>query len=783
MQTWLSANEIAAFVAPGLPTSANRVLMLSRDAGWPHRQRAGSRTKEFALDALPLEAQVFIRNRQLAAEASVLAGVPLLAHAPEAAPVVAPAEVPNDVTATIRAARAKLEAAERDAKIQRRAAARVALGTKSEKAQSKGYARAEILDSCDAWLRARCDEALAAGVKPLALLQGQHLFCAEYNAGRVAVHPATRERVQTVSVATLGRWREKLKGDGLGGLADNRGGRAGSAKIDQEEKMQAIIVRQAINNLHVRAPLVRAELCSQVKPGGLLEHLFKPGMTRMQSDAQIPSESAILRWLRKLNDKDGNVLDAIKDPDGHRGRRKSAFGNASEKITGFGQLWELDSTPGDVLLDDGKRYCVIGVIDIWSRNAKLLVVPTAKAVALGAMFRKTLLDPHWGVPAAIRIDNGSDYVSHHMRDLYRDLEIEAWICPPGSPWKKPHIERFFRTFAHSLVEFLPGFIGHNVAERKQIESRAAAERRTAHKRTEMAKDAARKLAHHGGDIQVRMNPEQFQKFCDQWLSMYHHQPHSGLEGLTPFQKRASWSGELTRVPERALDVLLMEGDMRMVGKEGITFGRNTYAAPELDARWRGKRVRIKYDSADAGFLYVFHPDAADGFICKALCPELVGVPRAELAAQLAAADRRYYSDGKRRLKTVAKQAGDESSHERILGMYEEIDSKLTLWRQSTVELATPMLGAAAAALVGEPEPVPPPAITPAETQRVERMLSRDLPGEDLFDWSRALALEEKLAAGELPELERIELDRLRRSPGYEFVTEYFDGSRANREAI
>lgn len=785
MQTYFSAKELAELKVPGLPGSARRIQMRAAEQGWA-RQRRGQLGGEieYAIDALPLEAQRFIVIRQQAAGATVLAGAPTSAvaiAAVEAGGHILP-EL-GDVVAEVASARTQMKAEARNAIIARRGAARVKLATKSERAQSKGYARSEVLQACDDWLKAQCNVALAASTKPMGQHQGEHLFCAEYNAGRIEVHPATRERLPRLSKPSLDRWRKRLNGDGLAGLADNHKGRTGTGKIDGDEALQAITVRQAVNNLHVRAPRILDEMRAEVREEGMLKHLWKPRMTRREIDAALPSESAILRWLRQLYDKDGNVINAIKDPDRHRGQMKSAFGKSDENITEFGQLWELDSTPGDILLADGKRYIVIGALDVWSRNAQLLVVPTAKATGLAAMFRKVLLDPLWGVPQTIRIDNGSDYVSKHMKDVYSDLEIDVWRCPPGQPQKKPFIERFFRTFSHSLLELLPGFVGHNVAERKTIESRQAVEKRSARKKFELTQDLERKLVTHGGDIELRLTRAQFQAHCDRWLKMYHQKRHETL-GMTPFQQRASWKGELPRVPERALDVLLMEGTTRNVGKECITFERHTYGAAELGANWRGKMVRIKYDAADAGTLFVFHPEAENGFICKAICPEILGVPRAEIAAKISAADVRYYSDGKRRIKALASKANGEASAERILRFYEEQDSKLTLFRGPTYEHETAMLTAAALAVAGEPAPVPNAAPSDYERRIKEELQSgSNAKRVDEEPWERALRLEITLEdLGAIGETDLAWLERFRLKPAYDAVKWTLDDRREGGRA-
>ena len=76
------------------------------------------------------------------------------------------------------------------------------------------------------------------------------------------------------------------------------------------------------------------------------------------------------------------------------------------------QLWELHSTPADVICGDGKRYAIVAAIDIWSRQARVLVVPTSRATAIAALPHRCILE--WGVPEAVRTDEGKDYTSRHV---------------------------------------------------------------------------------------------------------------------------------------------------------------------------------------------------------------------------------------------------------------------------------------------------------------------------------------------------------------------------------
>ncbi len=190
---------------------------------------------------------------------------------------------------------------------------------------------------------------------------------------------------------------------------------------------------------------------------------------------EAPSLRAVQRWLRRWRAENAQTLAAVTDPDGHRSLYAPAFGKWTGSIAEPNALWELDSTKADVVCTDG-RMAIVGALDVWSRRGRLLVVPVSRATAICALLRRCLID--WGVPRAVRTDGGKDYVSTHLRRVLQDLGIAHDICPPYTPEAKPHIERWLGTVARDLFAFLPGFIGHSVADRKRIEAhKSMAERR------------------------------------------------------------------------------------------------------------------------------------------------------------------------------------------------------------------------------------------------------------------------------------------------------------------
>jgi hypothetical protein len=336
-------------------------------------------------------------------------------------------------------------------------------------------------------------------------------------------------------------------------------------------------------------------------------------------DIELPGRTALQEWINGWRAANAELVMAMDNPDAWKNRYMAAFGSASEVVRAINQLWERDSSPADVMCTNG-RYTLIAGIDVFSRTACILVSRTSKAVAVGAHLRAMLLT--FGVPTVDKTDNGSDYTALYTERVYDGLDIRHELCPPFQPWHKPHVERFFGTFARDLVELMPGYIGHSVAERSAIEAR---------------RSFADRLMKRGEVVEIRMTGAELQDFCNRWVAtIYHHAPHEGLDGRTPFEVRSAHAHEVrTIADERALDILLAEAPgrdgRRTVQKKGIKLDEGWFIAPELEA-WVGQVVQVRYDPLhhDLGTIHVFGGD--DGrFICLAQNPERTGIDRREVA--------------------------------------------------------------------------------------------------------------------------------------------------------
>jgi transposase InsO family protein len=489
------------------------------------------------------------------------------------------------------------------------------------KAQQRAEARAVILQACGQFL----------SDADLPVEQGLHVFAARYSAGDIPVPDWVRRIKPSVSRGSLRNWRKAAEREGLGRLAGNYGNRAGSGVIDRNPAMRDLVLGMLHQFPHASAAHVRDAIRAR----------FDDGAT------ELPSYRSVQRWLTEWKRANKQVIAKATNPDGWKNAYAAAAGSMSAKLSAPNELWELDSTKVDLILADGRRHTLIAAIDVYTRRFKLLVDRTSRAAGIAALLRHALLD--WGVPTTVKTDNGADYVSQRIQGIFGMLGIEQSLCPPFSPEKKPHVERAFKTFLHDLVELLPGYVGHDVAEREAIRARESF--------------AARLMTKpHSEDAHITLDslsPKDLQDLCDRWCEdRYAHKAHGGLNGKTPFQVAAEYTGRLRRIEdERALDVLLAapaEGDgWRTVRKKGLQVAGGWYDDPALGG-YEGHRVRVLLDEADASHVYVF--DAEGAFIAKAFAPEHAGLSQSELAAQRRARQRQVVNAGTKELRQSANRA-------------------------------------------------------------------------------------------------------------------------------
>lgn len=452
-----------------------------------------------------------------------------------------------------------------------------------------------------------------------------------------------------ISRCTIRLWMQQSAKGGVRRLAKQHERRAPRNLVAQCPKLEEFLVGMIEEYPHVSGKGLHEAAHGRFGTKG----------TAPDASIKIPSERRMQAWLKRWKLDNEQLYQHILDPDAWRSAHKIALGDASAHVVALNQEWQADSTVCDLILNDGKRHTIVAIIDVYSRRVRFHVSRTSSAAAVASCFRKALLD--WGVCDTFKTDNGSDYVSNHMKRIITFLEIDHDICPPFTPEHKPHVERVFKTFLHQHVELMQGYIGHNVAQRKGIEARKSFAERLFKK---MLREPEARL-------ELAVSPEELQRVCDAWAeAMYGNAAHGSLEGKTPNQKAAEYTGPVYRIEdERALDVLLLpcpgQNGLRTVSKKGIRLTNKVYGF-SLGGHYigadlgplQGRDVLVRMDDTDLGLIRLYDPTTHE-YLGKAEHPGLRGWTAKEVrqvAVNAVRSQKAFITKARKQTKAAAKAA-------------------------------------------------------------------------------------------------------------------------------
>lgn len=267
---------------------------------------------------------------------------------------------------------------------------------------------------------------------------------------------------------------------------------------------------------------------------------------------------------------------------------------------------QIDHTQADVFVVDRFSRRVIGrpwlsvAIDLATRcivafflgmerpGAATVALLVSRIVLPKADWLASLeLDFDWpmnGVPKVLHMDNAAEFHSRALRLGCAQYGIGLQYRPVGKPQFGGHIERMNRTLMQRL-KGLPGATGNSPKGRKQRKS----------------------------EQQACLTLREFER----WLALeigqrYHHSPHRGLSGATPF---GCWLRKTVDSPVRVIepgpDVALrllidfMPVANRSIQQDGLTVFHIRYWHPVFTA-WRADRrtVRVRYHPEDLSRVYV-----------------------------------------------------------------------------------------------------------------------------------------------------------------------------------
>lgn len=529
-------------------------------------------------------------------------------------------------------------------------------------------------------------------------------FAGAYNMGHLAVDAWVREAVPTVSKRSLFRWRAEAKaGQSLG--FDRSLARKGKGILETANggHVKTFVLALIAHQPGLKAERVQAMIVSEfgtelMAPDGSLKPV--PPVRTIQHQLSIWRQSEVV------------VLAKLSDPDRYRSTMAPAGVGMMRHVQTPNQLWMIDASPLDALDTTASRPTVYACIDIATRRLVLYVSRTPRASAVALLLRKAMLA--WGVPTAIKTDNGSDFVASDTKRLIDALGIELILSDAYSPAQKGHVERVIETMQHGFAELLPGYVGHNVTERKRLEDRKGF--------------AARLGAETAELFGTRYSMDEIQALADRWVEIvYMHTVHSAL-GKTPAEAARAAGATTRTVDVRALDVLLMpvaDGGYRQVTKMGVRVGGYHYATIKA---LPGERVLVRMDPSDFGRVLLFAESGA--YIEPAVCPELAGIDGADYMATV---KKERAALLKERTDPIRREVRDLTSGAPMIERYLEVKAAAVVQPSNVVALpprsephVTPEIAAALAAATGEriDAPTTPVLIAPAAQATVLPMPAR-----------------------------------------------------------
>lgn len=404
-----------------------------------------------------------------------------------------------------------------------------------------------------------------------------------------------------------------------------------------------------------------------------------------QRFTSLPSGRTLRRFIQSIERDRRAVLASMRDPDLFKSRYRLALGRADGNVTRANEVWELDTTKADVLTKGGRKM-ILGLIDRYSRRARFMVAESESGQAVRRLLVETIRD--WGVmPDCVMTDNGSGYINASIVSALETLGIEHRRCPPGSPEKKPYIERLFGTFTRERAQLLPGFAGHNVAQAQSLRSKAK-------------KDTGR------AEIVAMLEPAELQAILDAWVDGVYHQREHSTTRMAPIARWSSSPGVSAKAPSEAVLRIALskyEGSAT-VGKQGVRWRRGRYWSPRL-VEYVGRNVLIRRDEEDLGALFIFDEDSR--FIDTAVNHERAGISEEAFATEARRQQNAFMNSARDEFRRKQRSFGIEEARDSLLRQDAERAGKLAMLPTRRATRETPQM----ASITAAPPPPPPVQIT------------------------------------------------------------------------
>ncbi|MFK3976475.1 transposase [Shewanella vesiculosa] len=250
------------------------------------------------------------------------------------------------------------------------------------------------------------------------------------------------------------------------------------------------------------------------------------------------------------------------------------------------------------------------------------------------------LEHEWechGSPMKLYVDSGSSFINANFDALLSQLTISRINGPSKQAWRRPHVERFNKTFRGKL-EGLPGYLGKKVDGFEYNKP---------------------------GKAYATLTLEEFEKIvCHLIVDEYHNEPHSGLNNLTPmqvWQKHIAFQPPYVPKNVGIFDIFLshqVTGTIQQL--KGLQFKKQFFNSNELrqlyivlDNKTKGTKVQFYVDESDATEIIVHNPLTHSVFKVQNTRKSSYGKSFEELKAQPA---HFVPNDAKNRIAKITQEA-------------------------------------------------------------------------------------------------------------------------------
>ncbi|MCE9679584.1 Mu transposase C-terminal domain-containing protein [Shewanella sp. AS1] len=560
---WIASTALLGLI--GIPNSRGSLLNKARRGEWVKRKCAKGKGFEYHIDSLPVETQAYLRAKSVEQSTST-------------AVVAAKSAIKQDEA---------LQVKTRAQRISSKADGMAQFMCLSEAKQAKAKARESVVVAYEVFIAPYAD----AGNKT----DGNNAFVHAFNASLILTEAHIRQHIKQLGKTSVYYWARAYQEQGIIGLVDQYKA-VKQSKIDEQPRLNEFLIALVTKKPHL------------LKQANKVRDMAKVRAADYGWD--LPSISSFKRWLTQYSVKHEVEHAFTTNPTQYTDKYRPLFARMYPNIDGPNQVWEFDSTPTDVELNVNgklKRHSIVAVIDAYTHRVQLIVSPTSNSEAICLLLRKTLVE--WGLPeegAIMRTDNGSDYVSSRTTTIFNLLELDISKANAFSGWEKPFIERFFGTMSRVLMEKMPGYIGHSVSDRQQIEAMYNFAKRIGEGKKQAEQER----------LSLALTPEQLQQALNDYLEFdYNHVPHDKT-GKTPFELYAeSGYRKRTIVNVHTLDHLLNFIGTAKVVRGSVKADGVQYTAPELmEAAWQRQTVRVFIDPCDIGRATLYPIDAWDTYV-------------------------------------------------------------------------------------------------------------------------------------------------------------------------